>query len=237
MEKVLLLIPAFNPLRPIVQYVTRCLEELSPAIEHVIIVNDGSDVMYDSIFAELAQIKNCTVLVHDKNKGKGRALKTGFEFIIKKQWKAEGVVTVGAHNQHSILDVEQIIKSKIIFSDGIILGVREFALGKMPLKNYVGNQAASYLFQMLFHKRLLDIQTGLRYFPKECLFWMRNVPGETFSYDTNMLVAALHKKIPIYEVPVGEAKLKKNSIVYYDEVVDPSKIFHQIWRNFIRKTS
>mgnify|MGYP003466971075 CR=1 FL=1 len=231
MGPVIILIPALNPLQTIVQFVEK-LQKLR--VEQIIIVNDGSDAKYDATFETLRQLENCVVLHHEGNFGKGRALKTGFDYISKMDWQAKGIVTVGAHGQHSILDVEQIIASTKVFSDGFILGIRNFTSGELPMLSFVSNRAASMLFELLFHKRLLDTQTGLRYLPKSELGWLKKVPGESYSYDINMLVATIKRKVPIYEVPIGEAKLKKNSVIYYDEVFSPAEIFHQIWVSFIK---
>ena len=50
-----------------------------------------------------------------------------------------------------------------------------------------------------------------------------------------MLIEAIKRNVPLYEVPIGYAKLRKNSIIYYDEVLDPTKILQQLWLNFLRK--
>lgn len=229
MEPVIVVIPALNPLPTIMEYVEK-LKTLS--IAQVVVINDGSDEKYKETFEQLKQL-GCIVLTHEKNLGKGRALKTSMEYIIKLNMHAKGIITVGAHGQHSILDVEQILASSRIFSDGIILGVRDFKKSDYPFVSQLQNRANSMLFELFFHKRLLDMQTGLRYIPREHLYWLSKVKGETFRYDTNMLVEAIKRKIPLYQVPIGHAKLRKNSIIYYDEVLDPLKIMHQIWLNFM----
>ncbi|MEK4227937.1 glycosyltransferase family 2 protein [Solibacillus sp. FSL H8-0538] len=230
MEQIVIIIPALNPLHTLVQFV----EKLQKMNVEIVVINDGSDEKYAAVFQSLRQLPRCTVLTHEQNFGKGRALKTGFDYVLKVSRKVKGVVTVGAHGQHSILDVQQMISSTKIFSDGIILGVRDFKSTDMPTSSFFNNRAASMLFELFFHKRLLDTQTGLRYIPKQELLWLRHVPGETFNFDLNMLVKAIKRNIPLYEVPIGHAKLKKNSVIYYDEVLNPMKIIQQIWTNFLR---
>ena len=229
MEPVIVIIPALNPLPTLVDFVEK-LKALP--IAQVLVINDGSDEKYIRTFDVLKQA-DCTILTHEKNFGKGRALKTGMEYIKKSNLRAKGIITIGAHGQHSILDVEQILASTKIFSDGIILGVRNFKKSDYPFVSQLQNRANSMLFELFFHKRLLDTQTGLRYIPKQHLSWLMRVNGQSFRYDTNMLVEAIKRKVTIYEVPVGHAKLRKNSIIYYDEVLHPSKIMHQIWVNFM----
>ena len=231
MEKAIVVIPALNPLPAIVDFVEK-LKTLP--IEKIIVINDGSDEKYKQTFDQLHN-EGCVVLTHGKNAGKGRAIKTGMEYILNSGLRAKGIVTVGAHGQHAVEDVEQVISSTKIFSDGIILGVREFRNSDYPTFSHIQNRASSMLFELFFHKRLLDIQTGLRFIPKQHLTWLYKVKGESFRYDTNMLVEAIKRKVPLYEVPIGYAKLRKNSIIYYDEVLNLSKTLQQIWINFIHK--
>lgn len=231
MEQVIVLIPALNPLPTIVHFVEK-LKML--AIEKIIIVNDGSDTKYNEIFKQLL-MQECIVLTHERNIGKGQALKTGMDYIAKSSLRAKGIITVGAHGQHSILDIEQILASTKIFSDGIVLGIRDFKGSEYPLMSQLQNRASSMLFELFFQKRLVDTQTGLRYIPRQYLHWLLKVKGETFRYDTNMLVEAIKRKIPLYEVPIGHAKLRKNAIIYYDEVTNHAQVIQQIWLNFFHK--
>ena len=73
--------------------------------------------------------------------------------------------------------------------------------------------------------------------PKSELVWLRKVSGEHFDFDTNMLVEALHREVPIYEIPIGYAKLKKNSIMNYDEIISAKKMLQQIWTTFLKSKS
>lgn len=225
MERTVAIIPALNPLTSLIQYVYN-LKNIN--IEKVIVVNDGSEEKYKTVFHELRNIKNCIVLEHDSNKGKGKALKTGFHYIINNFKKVDRILTLGAHGQHTIEDVKLILKYTEVFSDGIILGTRNFQSKEMSIMNTIGNKVASKLFQLLFHKHLLDTQTGLRCIPKKELLWLINVPGDSFDYDTNMLVEAIKRKIPIYEIPINNVHIKKNSIMHYDEIIYPQEILQQM---------
>ena len=67
--------------------------------------------------------------------------------------------------------------------------------------------------------------------------WLRKVSGEHFDFDTNMLVEALRRDVPIYEIPIGYAKLRKNSMMNYDEVIGAKKMLQQIWTTFLKSKS
>ena len=234
MGDIIVVIPALNPLQSLLSFV----EQLkAKEIEKVLIINDGSEEKYMPIFEELKNQSHCIVLEHNRNVGKGRALKTGFDYILKNEKKVEGLLTVGAHGQHTATDVELMLESAQLFSDGIVLGVRHFRSREMPIISFLGNQAASILFELLFHHRLLDIQTGLRYIPKRELYWLRKVEGEQADYDTNMLVEAIRRELPIYEIPISAARVRKNSIMHYDEIIGARKMLQQVWKTFLSSKS
>lgn len=229
MNKIVILIPAYNPLSTLVQFVKQLLN-----MADVLVVDDGSGEKYKPIFAELQQLKGCTVITNEVNGGKGRAIKNGILHILRRKKTCEGVLTVGAHGQHDLEDVELVLEQRKVFSDGIILGVRELQTENMPMLNVLQTRAANILFELLFRKKLLDTQTGLRFLPHKDLAWLQKVHGESFSYDTNMLVQAIRRGVPIYEVPIGRAKIRTNSVMQYDEIVSGRKIVAQMWESFIK---
>ena len=70
-----------------------------------IVIDDGStDRTY-----EIAKKMNIVVIKHSENKGKGEALKTGFNFILKNLPKIRNVVIVDADMQYSPKDSIKIL--------------------------------------------------------------------------------------------------------------------------------
>lgn len=230
MKRIAIVIPALNPLPSLLLF----LDKLAKVSSKIIVVNDGSDEKYRPIFDEIKAQEHCLVIEHEENRGKGAALKTGFLHVMHFEKNIELVMTVGAHGQHAMEDIEHVLQSVEIFSDGILIGVRRFRSKDMPAFSFLGNQAASILFELLFHKKLHDLQSGLRVIPKQELFWLAKVPREKFNYDVNMLIEAIHRRVPIYEFPIGYARLRKNSLMHYDEVVGVKGNLQQIWSSFIK---
>ena len=86
-------IPAFNEEKTIETVVKKLLEnnEIIP-----LVVNDGSN----DKTGEIAKEAGALVLTHEKNKGKGEAIKTGFNYILK-QNNNSPVVIIDADLQYS----------------------------------------------------------------------------------------------------------------------------------------
>ena len=72
-EKLAILIPTFNPTDKLIKTINNLNEN---GFKHIIIVNDGS--FNNEIFSKIEVDR---ILKHDFNEGKGKALKTGFEYL------------------------------------------------------------------------------------------------------------------------------------------------------------
>lgn len=231
MKKHIILIPACNPNTTLVTFIEQLI--VNPFL-HIIIVNDGSDLHADHLFQTLSEIKGVTILNHANNEGKGRAIKTGLTYIIKNFKYYEGVITAGADGQHRVEDLIRISNSSRIFSGGIIVGIRDFRSNLLPKNSFIMNRVASILFDILFKKRLLDVQSGLRFFLKKDVQWIRKVRGDQFDFDINVLIEAIRREIPIYEVPIGKAKMTRNMFLQYDEVYHPKILSKSYLTIFLR---
>lgn len=92
MQKFLVLIPAFNAEKTI----SSLIDQISAFIpgKDILVVDDGStDRTY-----QLAAERGANCIQHKKNKGKGEALKTGFEYAVEQGYS--GVITLDADLQH-----------------------------------------------------------------------------------------------------------------------------------------
>ncbi|WP_340397857.1 glycosyltransferase [Paenibacillus sp. FSL E2-0202] len=72
-----ILIPAYEPDERLLDLI---LQLHNFQLEPIVLVDDGSGPHYRGIF-DMAEAFGCTVLTHEVNLGKGRALKTGFQYI------------------------------------------------------------------------------------------------------------------------------------------------------------
>ncbi len=214
-------IPALNPVPGLVEFVQGLIRK---GIPRVIIVNDGSSGASDNIFGRLKQMERCTVLVHEVNRGKGRALKTAFSYFMDHCSDLDGVVTADADGQHGIEDICRICRKISGKCNSLILGVRNFKDQNVPRRSYVGNTITSRVFQLLFGSYICDTQTGLRGIPKSELGWMTELEGERFDYEMNMLIEAVHRRINILMVPIKTLYYDNNSGSNYNTVVDSFRI-------------
>ncbi|WP_047980466.1 glycosyltransferase family 2 protein [Ornithinibacillus contaminans] len=232
--EVAVIIPALNPLESLINYTH---ELLANGIAHVIVVNDGSTADVMNIFTALSALDHCTVIHHDKNKGKGTALKTAFTYYINHFHHLNGVVTADADSQHAIGDVLNLATTLVESEHGLLLGVRNFQLDYVPPKSKFGNTITSLFFHLLYGKKLTDTQTGLRGIPTSELDWMIAIKGERYEYEINMLIHAVKRSIPLIELHIETIYYENNSRTYFKAIKDSSKIFTKLVAGSFRKSS
>lgn len=230
MNNLVVIIPALNPPESLIEYVK---ELQSEGFLKVVIVNDGSKNEFSSIFSELNSLQGCIVLNHNINMGKGRALKTAFTYITKTMPTIEGVITADADGQHTISDVCRVAKTLAANGNDLILGIRNFQEGNVPKRSYLGNTVTSYIFSLLFGRKLQDTQTGLRAIPKQELSRMLSLKGERYEYEINMLIYACKRNLRIQEVSIQTIYYNNNSGSYYNTIKDSMKIFRKLISGFL----
>ncbi len=225
--KVSVIIPSLNPDEKLVQVVDSLI---TTGFEDIIIVNDGSDTAHMAPFEKISAYSQCTILTHDVNKGKGRGLKTAFEYCIKHRPDIDGVVTVDGDNQHKATDVRACCERMIELKDQVILGVRNFSGKDVPSKSRIGNHMTSFVFKFACGLNISDTQTGLRAIPYQWLQDFMQVKGERFEYETNMLLELRQKNIDFTEVPIETVYIEENASTHFHPIRDSLKIYGVIFK-------
>jgi len=226
--KAIIVIPALEPGERFIQLLESlhtCLlkpENLNIRAD-ILIVDDGSGEKYQDIFKEAESKYNCVLLKHAINLGKGRALKTAFNYFLINYPDYDGIVTADSDGQHA---AEDIIACAFALSnnDSLILGCRDFNSKGVPTTNMLGNKLTRCVFNYLCGVKVSDTQTGLRALPAELVKTLIMVPGERFEYEMNMLVECGNKKIKIKEVPIKTIYLDNKSS-HFNLVLDSIRVY------------
>ncbi len=230
-SKVSIIIPSLNPDQKLVQVVQSLIQA---GFQDIILVNDGSDNEHMQPFQTVAQYSQCTILVHEQNKGKGRALKTAFSFVLEQRPNCLGVITVDGDNQHKANDIEACMRTMLQNKNQVILGCRDFSGDHVPPRSKFGNNMTSWVFRYICGLRISDTQTGLRAIPREYLADFIALSGERFEYETNMLLRLKEKKIPFQEVTIETVYIEENASSHFNPIVDSFKIYKLIFAYFFK---
>ena len=228
---VTILIPSYEPEVRLVGYVD---DLASRGFERIVVVDDGSGESYREIFDRLRERPFCTVLHHDVNKGKGAALKTGYAHIHERMADAAGVVTADADGQHSPDDCVRMAEALVKDGDSVIIGTRDFSLGKVPFRSWIGNRWSSFTFALVLGRWLPDTQTGLRAFPIGLLPLQMSVQGDRYEYEMGVLMTMVRKGIFLKTLPIRTIYENGNSCSHFNPLKDTIRINRLVLADFIR---
>lgn len=199
----------------------------------ILLVDDGSASENQHFFDE-GEALGCTLLHHEVNKGKGRALKTAFAWFLENRPDAAGVVTIDGDNQHHPEDIAAC--TDLMFRqqrDSLILGVRDFNQDNVPPKSRFGNKCTSFVFRVFCGLKVSDTQTGLRVFPRGIIPKMLEIAGERFEYETNMLLVCKQANIPLVEQTIRTIYIDSNATTHFHPVKDSLRVYGIIIKFFL----
>jgi glycosyltransferase involved in cell wall biosynthesis len=225
--KISVIIPSLNPDEKLKCVVDALVGE---GFDDIILVNDGSDEAHMQPFRMLSGYPQCTVLTHEVNRGKGRGLKTAFEYCMENRPDIDGVVTVDGDNQHRAVDIKACCEKMIADKDKVILGVRDFSGKDVPFKSRFGNNLTSFVFKFACGLNISDTQTGLRAIPRQYLELFSNIKGERFEYETNMLLELKKYDIGYDQVKIQTVYIEENASTHFNPIKDSLKIYGVIFK-------
>lgn len=221
------ILPSLNPDEKMVDTVRRLLAE---GFRDIVVVDDGSKEECKHFFAEADAYPEVTVLTHEVNRGKGRAMKTAFEYVLKNRRDVSGVVTVDGDGQHLPKDIRNCVKRMEELGDRVVLGVRDFSNPLVPPRSRFGNNLTRGIFRLFLGIRISDTQTGLRAIPFRYLEMMLTVEGERYEYETNQLIVLKKKGILLDEVVIETIYIDDNQSSHFHPIRDSLKIYGVIFR-------
>lgn len=190
------LIPTYNNAGTIVDVVRRTCAQL----RHVIVAVDGST---DDTLALLAAAElPCTVVSWPRNRGKGYALKRGFDKALEMGF--EYVITIDGDGQHFPEDIPLLIDKQRVHRGSLIVGARQrTADGKLSGqegKAAFANRFSNFWFAVQTGLKLQDTQSGMRMYPLRKIGYKRIT--SRYESELELLVFAAWRNVPIYEVSV-----------------------------------
>jgi glycosyltransferase involved in cell wall biosynthesis len=221
-----ILIPAYNPDKRLIELVESLIRE---GIDHIVIVNDGSHSDSEPVFTYLEKLEPCSLLTHAVNSGKGRALKTGFNYIYLQFPDCSGVVTADCDGQHRVEDIMAVANALVEKPDQLIMGVRKMG-SKVPFRSLFGNVMTRFVFSFAIGKKVSDTQSGLRGLPREFIPHLINTKGEGYEFEINMLILTKLKSIHIHEVIIDTIYIEDNKSSHFNPLFDSMKIYFQLLR-------
>ncbi|MCZ7557088.1 MAG: glycosyltransferase family 2 protein [Bacteroidia bacterium] len=217
---VTIVIPCYNEqatVRELVETVrhaalpSRCLREL-------ILVDDCSTDDTGPILASLAD-EETRVFSHDKNQGKGAALRTGFSHA-----RGDIVLIQDADLEYSPSEYPRLLKPILEGKADVVYGSRFLPVGEhrvLYFWHYLGNRFLTTLSNVFTDLNLSDMETCYKVFRKEIIDKIR-IEENRFGFEPEITAKIAKQRCRIYEVGIS----------YYGRTYEEGKKIG--WRDGVR---
>ena len=177
--KACLLLPAYNESKMI----AHIIQQAVLFVGAVVVIDDGSSDQT----AEIAAENGAMVLQHDRNRGKGMALRTGFDYALRNGY--ELIVTMDSDGQHDPLDLPRFFDYFRRTQPDILIGGRLEDRSAMPLHRRMNNWLVSAVGAALCGQHIPDFQSGYRLIKAEVLEAI-HLDTERYETESELLIKA-----------------------------------------------
>jgi len=233
MDDIVIIIPAYKPDKEIMMEFVKKVKE---SFVNIVVVNDGSGEEYEEFFTQIEK-EDIVVLKHHINFGKGRGIKTAFNYVLNNYPNIIGAVTADCDGQHYVEDIIKCAKKLKETPDKLVIGYRNFDESKVPFRSKFGNKMTRTIFNTFVGIKITDTQSGLRAFGKDTMKKFLKTAGERYEYETNMLIDCKEKEIEIAEVPISTVYIRNNSLSHFNPLRDSMRIYKLFLKYIIASLS
>ena len=201
------MIPAYNEARTIAQVIDAvCSINLKSALgvnlhREIVVVDDGSQDATREILARYAACPDIRVVLHDRNRGKGAALRTAFSNVT-----GDIVIIQDADLEYDPAEYPALLEPIVMDRADVVYGSR--LSGGRPQRVYmfwhlVGNRLLTLFTNVLFNSTLTDMETGYKVFRREVVDAFR-LQENDFRIEPEMTAQVLRNaKLRVYELPIS----------------------------------
>ncbi len=190
--KVCVIIPTFNNQNTL----KRVVDGVQEYTSSIIIVNDGST---DNTSKILENYPDLLQIHFPKNRGKGSALREGFEKATQKGF--EFAITIDSDGQHYPNDIPVFLEELDKDDRYLLIGSRNMTHDSVPKGSSFGNKFSNFWFWAETGIRLHDTQSGFRLYPLSPLNKIKFYTNK-FEFEIEVIVKAAWNSIPVKNVPI-----------------------------------
>ena len=195
--KVSVIIPVYNEESTIEEILRRVKAEEIAA--EILVIDDGSIDGTREILENLDQDSQLRVILHDRNRGKGAAVRTGFQ-------NAAGEVFLiqDADLEYDPRDYPSMIRpieegiADVVYGSRFLGGPRRTVM----FWHMVANKLLTFMTNLLYNTILSDMEPGYKVFKREIVDGME-IHANSFDFEPEFTAKILKKKVRVYEVPIS----------------------------------
>ncbi|MGQ9689236.1 MAG: glycosyltransferase family 2 protein [Desulfobaccales bacterium] len=220
--KLSIVMPIYNEEQTLEEIFRRV--QATPYDKEIIAVDDASqDASRDILNRLAAQYDNLRVFFHEKNQGKGAALRTGFA-----QVTGDVVIIQDADLEYDPVDYPVLLDPIEKGLADVVYGSR--LIGAQPHRvlffwHYMGNRCVTFLSNMFTNLNLSDMEVGYKVFKAEVIKDIK-IRSNRFGVEPELTAKIAKKGWRVYEVPIsyhGRDYAQGKKITWRDGI---AAIFH-----------
>ena len=194
--KISVIMPIYNEVNTIQEIVRRV--QAGDIIDEIVAVDDGSTDGSCDILSKLDGKDGIKVITHDRNRGKGAAVRTGIQ-------NAQGdiVIIQDADLEYDPRDYPALLKPLQEGIADVVYGSRFLGGARRPILfwNMVANKMLTFVTNILYNNILSDMETGYKVFRRNVV---KDIPlhSRRFDFEPEFTAKILKRNIRIFEVPI-----------------------------------
>jgi len=194
--KTTVIVPAYNEEKTIKEILNRILA--SKIEKDIIVVDDCSTDKTKKVLKKYADENIITLLSHNKNQGKGAAIRTGLSKV-----NSEIILIQDADLEYDPEDYPKLIQPILEEKTQVVYGTRMHSLSNkdMHTVHYFGNKLLTFITNTLYGSRISDMETCYKVFKSEVIKDMK-LRSRRFDFEPEITAKILKRGYKIHEIPI-----------------------------------
>lgn len=191
-----IIIPVYNEAKTIQEIIRRV--QATGLVDEILAIDDGSTDGSREILEQLSKDGTIKLFVHDRNQGKGKAVRTGIQ-------NASGdlILIQDADLEYDPREYPSLLKPIQEGIADVVYGSRFLGAGRRPVLfwNMVANRILTLVTNILYNNILTDMETGYKLFRRQVV---QDMPlrAHGFDFEPEFTAKILKRKARLYEVPI-----------------------------------